>query len=190
MSYELKSARWLAADILRQVLSEGDEAVDATMGNGHDTEALCRLVGPAGHVYAFDIQAQAVEKTGMRLREADLADRASLFHTGHEHMKENVPHPVRTVMFNLGWLPGGDHQVTSRLQTTLSAAEQALDLLLPGGVLLICVYPGHEEGAREREALIRYLSSLPPQRFNVLRQTFLNAGPGAPECLVVQKAFA
>ena len=53
MSYELKSARWLAADILRQVLSEGDEAVDATMGNGHDTEALCRLVGPSGHVYAF-----------------------------------------------------------------------------------------------------------------------------------------
>ena len=190
MSYELKSARWLAADILRQVLSEGDEAVDATMGNGHDTEALCRLVGPEGHVYAFDIQAQAVEKTGQRLREAGLADRASLFHSGHEHMKENVPHPVRAVMFNLGWLPGGDHQITTRLQTTLAAVEQGLELLLPGGVLLICVYPGHAEGAREREALLSFLSSLPPQRFNVLRQAFLNAGPGAPECLVVQKAFA
>ncbi|MBQ6383448.1 MAG: hypothetical protein IJJ42_07625 [Clostridia bacterium] len=190
MSYELKSARWLAADILRQVLSEGDEAVDATMGNGHDTEALCRLVGPSGHVYAFDIQAQAVGKTGQRLTDAGLADRASLFHTGHEHMREKVPHAVRLVMFNLGWLPGSDHLITTRLQTTLAAVEQGLELLLPGGVLLICVYPGHEEGAREQEALIRYLSSLPPQRFNVLRQTFLNAGPGAPECLVVQKAFA
>lgn len=189
MSYELKSARWLAADILRQVLSEGDEAVDATMGNGHDTETLCRLVGPAGHVYAFDIQAQAVANTGLRLRDAGLADRASLFHTGHEHMKEQVPHPVRLVMFNLGWLPGGDHQITTRLRTTFSAVEQGLDLLLPGGVLLICVYPGHEEGAREREALIDLLSSLPPQRYNVLRQTFLNAGPGAPECLVIQKSF-
>ena len=93
-------------------------------------------------------------------------------------------------MFNLGWLPGGDHQITTRLQTTLAAVEQGLELLLPGGVLLICVYPGHAEGAREREALLSFLSSLPPQRFNVLRQAFLNAGPGAPECLVVQKAFA
>ncbi|MEG1516563.1 MAG: SAM-dependent methyltransferase, partial [Clostridia bacterium] len=26
------------------------------MGNGGDTEALCRLVGPSGRVYAFDVQ--------------------------------------------------------------------------------------------------------------------------------------
>ena len=41
-------------------LGEGDIAVDFTMGNGYDTEFLCRTVGPTGHVYAFDIQAQAV----------------------------------------------------------------------------------------------------------------------------------
>ena len=48
--YELKSARFLAAEVLRQVLSEGDLAIDATMGNGHDTETLFRIVGPSGHV--------------------------------------------------------------------------------------------------------------------------------------------
>ena len=187
MSYELKSARYLAADVLSRVLSEGDSAVDATMGNGHDTEALCRLVGPSGRVYAFDIQPQAVENTRLRLLEAGLADRASLFCLGHEHLTEAVPVPVRAVMFNLGWLPGGDHGITTLLPTTLSAVEQALSLLLPGGVLVLCAYPGHPEGAREKESLISFFSSLPPQRYNVLRQVFLNAGPGAPECFVVQK---
>ena len=187
MSYELKSARYLAADVLSRVLSEGDSAVDATMGNGHDTEALCRLVGPSGRVYAFDIQPQAVENTRLRLLEAGLADRASLFCLGHEHLAEAVPVPVRAVMFNLGWLPGGDHGITTLLPTTLSAVEQALSLLLPGGVLVLCAYPGHPEGAREKESLISFFSSLPPQRYNILRQVFLNAGPGAPECFVVQK---
>ena len=186
--YELKSARFLAADVLRQVLSEGDTAIDATMGNGHDTEALCRLVGPSGLVYAFDLQPQAVENTRARLLAAGLADRARLFCLGHEHLAEEVPRPVRAVMFNLGWLPGGDHRITTLLPTTLSAVEQALSLLQPGGVLVLCAYPGHAEGAREKEALISFFSALPPQQFNVLRQVFLNAGPGAPECFVVQKS--
>ena len=48
-------------------LREGDIAVDFTMGNGYDTEFLSRTVGESGRVYAFDIQAQAVESTAKRL---------------------------------------------------------------------------------------------------------------------------
>ena len=70
MPYELRSARYLAADILRQAVAPGDTAVDATMGNGHDTLFLCQLVGEGGRVYAFDVQAQAVESTKKRLTEA------------------------------------------------------------------------------------------------------------------------
>ena len=68
-----------------------------------------------------------------------------------------------------------------------TAVEAALSLLKTGGVLVICAYPGHPEGDRERSALTEYLSALPPQRFNVLHHRFLNAGPGAPECFAVQK---
>ena len=38
MSYELRSARWIAADVLRQVVQPGDTVVDATLGNGHDLD--------------------------------------------------------------------------------------------------------------------------------------------------------
>ena len=50
-------------------LREGDVAVDFTMGNGHDTAFLSKTVGPTGHVYAFDIQEQAVLSTAKNLKE-------------------------------------------------------------------------------------------------------------------------
>lgn len=187
MAYELRSARYLAADILERAVQPGDSVIDATMGNGHDTLFLCGLVGEGGRVYAFDVQQQAVESTKKRLEEAGVLSRAALFCLGHEHIAEKVAEPVSAVVFNLGWLPGGDHSVTTHWETTQKAVESALSLLKPMGVLVICAYPGHAEGDRERSALTDFLSALPPQRFNVLHQKFLNAGPGAPECFTVQK---
>lgn len=185
--FELRSARFVAADCMRRFLRPGDRVVDATMGNGHDTLTLCQLVGEEGHVYAFDVQAQAVESTRQRLKEAGMEQRATLFHMGHEHMAEQVEGPVQAVMFNLGWLPGGYKTVTTRWPTTRQAVESALSLLMPGGVCVICVYPGHAAGDEERQNLQALLSALRPQQYNALAHRFLNAGPGAPECYIIQK---
>ncbi len=187
MSYELKSARYLAREVILRAVEPGDTVVDATMGNGHDTQMLCETVGPEGRVFAFDVQAQAVEETRKRLREQGLDSRAELILSGHEHMAEYVKGPVKAVMFNLGWLPGGDHEVTTRWETTRTAVESALDLLAPMGVLVICAYPGHAEGEREKQELTAFLGGLDNRRYNVLHQRFLNAGLGAPECFVIQK---
>ena len=165
MSYELKSARYLARDVLARAVEPGDAVIDATLGNGHDTLFLCEAV----------------------LRENGVLDRARLYLCGHQHMDEYVKEQVRAAVFNLGWLPGGDHTVTTLWETTREAVGKALGLLLPGGVLVICAYPGHEEGGRERTKLQAFLSALDNRRYNVLRQHFLNAGPGAPECFVIQK---
>ncbi len=187
MGYELRSARFLAQDVLAQAVRPGDSVIDATMGNGNDTLYLCRAVGPEGLVHAFDVQAKAVSTTEALLRREGLLSRAVLHCCGHERMDEFVTGKVSAVVFNLGWLPGGDHTVTTCWETTRTAAEKALHLLQPGGVLVICAYPGHAEGNRERQELIAFLSSLCNREWNVLRQHFLNAGPGAPECFVVQK---
>ena len=186
-AYELKSARYIAADCLRRFLLPGDKAIDATMGNGHDTLFLCDLVGDTGCVYGFDIQPQAVENTRLRLEEAGMLERAKLFCAGHEHMEDYVTPPVQAVMFNLGWLPGGDKGITTQWQTTRIAVTQALRLLGDGGICVICVYPGHAEGDHERVELTALLSALRPQDFNVLHHCFINAGPGAPECFIIQK---
>ena len=185
--FELKSARYQAAEILRAALRPGDRVIDATMGNGHDTAMLCSLVGPEGHVDAFDIQPAALKATEERLARLGFSARAALHQAGHQEISQYVTAPVKAAVFNLGWLPGGDHTVTTRTETTLSAVRQAAELLLPMGVLVICVYPGHLEGRREKAALEQWLASLPPRRFNVLAQSFLNAGPDAPVCYTAQR---
>ena len=187
--YELKSARFLAREALDRAIHPGDTVIDATMGNGHDTQFLCEKVGPSGRVFAFDIQEQAVRSTEARLLEAGLSGRAVLIHDSHELMVRYVSCLVSAVVFNLGWLPGGDHRITTRPESTMAAVSAALDLLRPGGVLVLCVYPGHSEGEQERKEIIRFFSSLSNREYNVLRQQFLNASAGAPECLIAQRLF-
>jgi len=187
VSYEIKSARFLAAEMLARIVCPGDSVIDATMGNGHDTLFLCKAVGSGGHVYAFDIQPEAVSSTEALLRENGADAQAELFCRGHEYMAEYIPGKVRAVVFNLGWLPGGDHGITTRWETTRIAVEKALDLLLPGGMLVLCAYPGHSEGTRELRELTAFFAALSNKTFNVLHQRFLNAAPGAPECFAVQR---
>ena len=187
MAYELRSARWIAHDVLHQVVREGDTVIDATLGNGHDTLMLAGLVGESGHVIGFDIQPDAVERTRARLTEAGVISRCELYAEGHQHIAERVHTPVHAAVFNLGWLPGGDKFVTTLWETTHTAISAALALLETGGVCTVCAYPGHAEGDRERFALMDWLATLRPQEFNVLQHRFLNAGPGAPECFVIQK---
>ena len=187
MAYILRSARYIAADALKQVVRPGDRVIDATLGNGHDTRFLAELVGEAGHVTGFDIQPEAVARTEAALREAGLLPRCELHAIGHERIAELVTAPVRAVVFNLGWLPGGNKSITTHWETTRQAITGALVLLLPGGICTICAYPGHAAGDEERAALMDFLAALRPQAFNVLHHRFLNAGPGAPECFIIQK---
>ena len=183
----LRSARWIADDFLSRHLLPGDCAIDATMGNGRDTEKLCRLVGETGRVYAFDIQEQAIEATRKRLQNAGFMDRVKLIQDGHERLVEYVREPVQAVVFNLGWLPGGDHGITTKTDTTNKAVDETLKLLCPGGLLSICIYPGHEEGKRELAMLLSKCENLDVRNFTVLYHCFLNAGEDAPCLILLQK---
>lgn len=187
MAYVLRSARYIAADALRQVVQPGDTVVDATLGNGHDACMLAELVGESGCVIGFDIQADAVERAAHALADAQVRAIHKLHNLGHEHMAEVVKEPVRAAVFNLGWLPGGDKGITTHWETTQQAIAAALSLLLPGGICTVCAYPGHAAGDEERHELAAWLSALRPQEFNVLHHRFLNAGPGAPECFIIQR---
>ncbi|MFQ7309016.1 MAG: class I SAM-dependent methyltransferase [Mediterraneibacter sp.] len=159
---------------LRDYIREGDICVDATAGNGGDTEFLCRLAGENGKVYAFDVQEQAVRSTEKRLERAGLRDRAELICAGHERMKEFVKERAAAVVFNLGYLPGGDHAVATKADTTLRAAEQALELLKPGGVVSLCIYSGGDTGYEERDTLLSWLRELDPRRWLVIVNCYYN----------------
>lgn len=188
MGNDFRSARYWAAEIVERALYDGACAVDATLGNGHDALRLCGQVGESGRVFGFDIQPEAVERSRARIAEAGLADRAELICAGHERMAEFVPAgSADAIVFNLGWLPGAAHAVTTRVETTLRAVNAALEVLREDGVLTVCVYPGHAEGAREREALLDWAKKLDPTRFDTMLRCYLNQNNDPPLLIAVKK---
>ncbi len=137
-------------ELVSRRLRPGHAAVDATVGNGHDTLFLARCVGPGGRVEGFDIQPEAI--AAARSRTAGLPQ-VRLHCRGHEHMGEIAAGPVEAVLFNLGYLPSGDKRVITRSDTTLAALDAALGLLSPSGLLSVVVYPGHPGGGEESDAV-------------------------------------
>ena len=187
MVQDFRSARFWAQALMETALFPGARAVDATMGNGRDTRWLCERVGTYGRVYAFDVQPEAVERTRALLEADGFASRAKLYCEGHQNMADFVHEPVDAVMFNLGWLPGAVHAVTTRTETTLLAVEAALSLLNPQGLLTVCVYPGHDEGMRELNALTKWASHLDPRRFDALLKCYMNQPNHPPQLIAVKK---
>jgi hypothetical protein len=167
-------------------IKKGGVAVDFTMGNGHDTRFLSEAVGESGRVYAFDIQAQAVENTGRLLRESGCPQNWTLIHDSHANVCSYVNVPVCAGVFNLGWLPGADKSITTRRESTAAAVDGALGLLNHDGILLIAVYPGHEEGRLEGEMLAEKLSKLSRFEMCVSRLQIINS-PVSPYFFAIER---
>jgi len=177
----------LAHLLLRHFVRPGDRAVDATCGNGNDTLLLAELVGTAGRVWAFDIQQEAMDGTTRKLAASGLSERVALVPAGHETMAAHVDAGLNAVVFNLGYLPGGDRTVITRPETTGAALEQALDLLAPGGIVALTVYPGHDGGDAERLMVDAWAKQLQAPRFHAWRMGQINVTADAPYFLLVQK---
>lgn len=176
-----------AQEAVGRVLGAGGIAVDATAGNGHDTLFLARSVGPGGRVYAVDLQERAIAATRARLAEAGLEDRVRLCTADHETLAERVDPDdrgrVAAVMFNLGYLPGGDHTLITRPPTTLAALEAGRALLAPGGRMTILAYTGHPGGADEAAAVRAWATGSTPERNRIE----YGRGERAPQLLVVER---
>jgi len=181
-----------AHDALDVVILPGDTVIDATVGNGHDTLFLARQVQSHGKVYGFDIQQAALDSCHQRLLENQAQRQVSLFHAGHECMPILIPvelHQggIKAAMFNLGYLPGADHAISTRTSTTLSALDFTMQALSVGGMISILAYTGHSGGNDECTAVKHYLSSLDKILFRttVLRPENTNKPP--PELIIIRK---
>lgn len=161
-------------------------AVDATMGNGNDTLFLSDFVGDQGKVYAFDVQESAIEATKKRLDEEGVVN-VALIHDGHEHMADYVDEPVDLIMFNLGYLPKGDHKIITAPESTCQAIDVGLRIMKVGGLLTVISYYGHPGGQTEKSAVKRLLTSLDPDNYDVMEMNAINKRKCPPIIYVVRK---
>lgn len=177
--------------LMQRVVRPGGMAIDGTIGNGHDTLYLAELVSEKGHVFGFDIQQQAIIQTEELLTKNNVAERVTLFQKGHEKLEESVPvkyqGKIQGAMFNLGYLPGGDKSIVTKPNTTIAAIDQVIRILAKGGILGLIVYPGHEEGAYERDQLMEYAKNLDQSKVNVLQYGFINQKNNPPFLLAFEK---
>lgn len=170
-----------AHEWLGHVVRPGDTVVDATAGNGHDTALLARLAGPGGCVHVFDVQEAALQATRERLESERLLTSAVHFHlASHARLGELVFSPLKAVVFNLGYLPGGDKELVTQTETTLRALAQASALIMPDGLLSVMCYPGHDGGDREAAAVEQLLAQLPHHAWRVGKYQLMNTATPAP----------
>ncbi|SKC72841.1 tRNA (mnm(5)s(2)U34)-methyltransferase [Maledivibacter halophilus] len=183
----LSKATDLAKNLIAMVVKKNDVVIDATVGNGNDILFLCDLVGEKGKVIGFDIQDIAIENTEKKLRDKNMIDRVMLINSGHEKLKEYVDTKVSAIMFNLGYLPGKNHEITTKYKTTIEAVKQGIDLLEVNGIMTIAIYPGHKEGLKEKEELLKYLSTIDQKQGNVLKMEFINQINNPPLLIAIEK---
>jgi len=187
---EIAKITELAHYLVGLVVEQGNVVIDATAGNGQDTFFLAKKVGPTGRVYSFDIQKAAIDKTYNYLKQQNLGKQVILLRESHDHLTYFVREQVNAVMYNLGYLPGGDHSVTTKFNTTLESLKQALQLLAPGGIISIVMYPGHREGAEEKSMIIPFCKNLDPVQYVSLNSCLLNRRHNSPELTVIQKRIS
>ena len=168
----------LVQDYLAAHLPHAALCIDATCGNGGDTAFLCRLVGPEGRVLGFDIQPEAIASTRARLETQGLA--AELFCDSHANLLQYVtPGTADAVMFNFGWLPGGDHTVHTMKDTSIEAVKKALRLIKQGGLISMILYYGRDTGFEEKEALLEFVKTIDSAEYSVITVDFSNR-PNCP----------
>lgn len=169
----------IAQNVVKAYVENKNIAIDATLGNGHDTDFLSEEFQK---VYSFDIQEIAVENYKKKKKENVL-----LLNDSHHKLKEYIKEDVDCVMYNLGFLPGGDKNITTTSETTLKSIEVALEMLKSGGIITIGIYIGHDEGENEGNKVLQFLEKLPKNKYGVLLHKFINRSKSAPMLAIIEK---
>lgn len=147
-----------AKQLMKINLKEKDLVIDATCGNGNDSIFLIKNI-EKGHLFGFDIQKEAIENTKKLLDDNNYTN-YTLFNIGHENIYKTLKEyekKISLIVYNLGYLPGGDKKIKTNYRTTIKSIKEGLKLLNNKGHIVITLYPGHEEGKEESTKILEFL---------------------------------
>lgn len=170
----------LSHSIIKNNLEKRVVAIDATLGNGYDTDFLYENFEK---VYSFDIQEEACLNYKHKEK-----NNVHIVNDSHHKFKEYVlEDKVNCIMYNLGFLPGGNKEITTIAETTMKSIENGLELLDNNGIMTIAVYRGHAEGKNEEHYIMQYVRKLPKNIYGVMLHEYLNRANAAPLLIVIEK---
>ena len=136
-----------------------DIVIDATIGNGYDSLFISNYL-KEGYLYGFDIQEKAIKNTEKLLNENNFSN-YTLYLENNKNIEQKLNHlknKVSLIIYNLGYLPNGDKNITTMTEDTIESLKGSLTLLNNKGIILMTIYPGHKEGKKEGEHIINFLN--------------------------------
>lgn len=176
--------------LLSQLIEKFPEGIfiDATMGKGNDTFFMLNQPNFNGKIFGFDIQEQAIQQSSEKIHSHPLAHHAHLIHGSHTMIDKILEdNKIHGAIFNLGYLPGGDHSITTLYSTTIEALSQIRKRLVTNGQIIIVVYSGHPQGLIEKNELFNHLKTWPQEEFQVLQYEFINQRNQPPMLLIIER---
>lgn len=168
----------LSHNIIKEYVKNKNVAIDATLGNGYDCDFLSSCFKK---VYAFEIQKEACEKY------IDKNNNVIIINESHHKIDKFINEEVDCVCYNLGYLPGGNKEITTLAETSLKSIQLSLNLLSKNGIISIAIYRGHNEGMEEKNCIIKYLKTLPKNSFGVMIHECINRSEKSPLLIIVEK---
>ena len=165
--------------IVKTFVKEKKVAIDATLGNGFDTDFLSDVFDI---VYSFDIQKIACDK----YKENEKSN-VTVINDSHDKFLKYIDVNVNCIIYNLGFLPGGDKSITTTYNSSLESIKVGLDILESEGIMLITAYRGHDEGLSEYNYINEYLNTLPKKNYAVMKHEIINRSNKSPVLFVIEK---
>ncbi len=184
----------LSKQYFRRLLKFGDIVIDATCGNGHDTEylALQILTEKSGLLYTLDIQDKALDLAKMRIQEkfsTAINQRIHFLKRCHSSFPEEIlKKSVQLIVYNLGYLPGGNKEITTKSVTTLKSIQNALELISETGAICITCYPAHPAGEIEEQLILEFMKGLDYHEWICCHHRFINREK-SPSLILIQRTL-
>lgn len=172
-------------DLVKIIIDQKKDAkiaADMTLGKGNDSKYILENTG-VERLYSFDIQKEAEVKSKKLIGE----DPRFVFHlASHDKVEEYIKEGLDLVVYNLGYLPGGDKEITTKYNSTIKSLEKTLKLLNPQGLIIITIYPGHPAGKIESEKLEEFLAQIDSKKYAVMKLTYQNRPNNPPYLMVIE----
>lgn len=170
--------------ILKGIKGKVKIALDLTLGNGKDTVLIKEIIAPE-KIFAFDIQEEAINKSKEYLKNYGNIE---YIHDSHLYFDKYIKDVnIDVAIFNLGYLPGGDHNITTDYKVVIATIDKLLLKLSENGMIILTLYPGHREGMKEKINIEEYLSKMQQRNFNILKYEFLNQKNNPPFVITIGK---
>lgn len=160
-------------------------AADMTVGAGNDSLYILENTN-VERLYGFDIQKEAEIKAKNLIGD----EPRFIFNlTSHDNIDKYVKENLDLAIYNLGYLPGGNKEITTQYQSTIKSLEKTLSLLNKEGMVILTIYPGHPAGKIESQKIEAYLTRLDQKKYEIIKITYPSRPKNPPYIIVIQKIY-